>query len=136
MLMSILNYGGAITQLHVPDRNGNLGDVVLGFDSLPGYLQSNNPYFGALVGRYGNRIANAKFVLDGKTYSLAANNGKNNLHGGLRGFDKKIWKATASQTDSTASLKLEYFSKDGEEGFPGNLLVKILYTLTMNNGVK
>jgi aldose 1-epimerase len=136
MLVSILNYGGAITQLHVPDRNGNPGDVVLGFDSLPGYLQSNNPYIGALVGRYGNRIANAKFVLDGKTYSLAANNGKNSLHGGLRGFDKKIWKATTSQTDSTASLKLEYFSKDGEEGFPGNLLVTVIYTLTMNNELK
>ncbi|MFI5153021.1 MAG: aldose epimerase family protein [Chitinophagales bacterium] len=136
MLVSVLNYGGVITQLNVPDRNGNLGDVVLGFDSLSGFLQNNNPYFGALVGRYGNRIANARFVLDGKTYSLAANNGKNSLHGGSKGFDKKIWKATAAQTDSTASLKLEYFSKDGEEGFPGNLLVTVIYTLTMNNELK
>ena len=136
MLVSILNYGGTITQWLSPDRYGKYADVVLGFDSLSGYLQKNNPYMGALVGRYGNRIANAKFVLDGKTYTLAANNGPNSLHGGLKGFDKKIWKVTPIESDSSASLKLEYFSKDGEEGFPGNLKVTVIYTLTKNNELR
>jgi len=96
MAVSILNYGGTITSIIVPDRRAVPGDVVLGFDSLSGYLQKNNPYIGASIGRYGNRIAHAKFLLEGKTYTLAANNGKNSLHGGLKGFDKVIWKAAPS----------------------------------------
>src|SRR6202022_154892 len=91
--VKILNYGGTITNIIVPDKKGEPGDVVLGFDSLSGYLQKNNPFFGSLVGRYANRIAHAKFTLDGKTYSLAANNNGNTLHGGIKGFDKVIWKS-------------------------------------------
>ena len=91
MVVKILNYGGTVTDIITPDKNGKMGNVVLGFDSLSGYLQTGNPYFGCLVGRYANRIANAKFTLDGKEYTLAANNGANTLHGGLKGFDKVIW---------------------------------------------
>ena len=136
MTVKILNYGGIITSIVVPDRNGQPGDVVLGFDSLSGYLQKNNPYFGALIGRYGNRIAHAQFNLDGKKYQLAANNGSNTLHGGLKGFDKVIWKAKSLPGDSIISLKLDYTSKDGEEGFPGNLKATVIYSLTAENELK
>jgi aldose 1-epimerase len=132
MQASILNYGGIVTKLIVPDKNGTMGDVVLGFKSLDGYLQKNNPFFGALVGRYANRIANAKFNLDGKTYTLAPNDHGNSLHGGLKGFDKKMWTVT-KQNDS--SLKLTYQSKDGEEGYPGNLNVQVSYTLGSDNSL-
>jgi aldose 1-epimerase len=132
MTVKILNYGGTITDLIVPDRNGEKGNVVLGFDSLGGYLQTGNPYFGSLVGRYANRIANAKFVVEGKAYSLAPNNNGNTLHGGLKGFDKVIW--DAKQEDN--SLVLTYHSKDGEEGFPGNLHAQVVYTVTDNNELK
>jgi aldose 1-epimerase len=133
MQVSIIDYGGTITGMMVPDKNGNLGDVVLGFDSFDGYLQKNEPYFGALVGRYANRISKAKFTLDEKTYSLAANNNGNSLHGGNKGFDKVMWTA---QKISDSSLKLTYQSKDGEEGYPGNLNAQITYTLGSDNSLK
>lgn len=133
MVVKILNYGGAVTDIITPDKNGKMGDVVLGYDSLAGYLQTGNPYFGVLVGRYGNRIANAKFTLDGKEYTLAANNGPNTLHGGLKGFDKVIW---AVKSFDDASLHLSYLSKDGEEGYPGNLSVDVTYSLSDDNGLK
>jgi len=131
--VKIINYGGTITNLLVADKNNQVGDVVLGYNSLSGYQQTGNPYFGCLVGRYANRIANAKFILDGKTYTLAANNNGNTLHGGVKGFDKVIW--TVDAFDST-SLHLSYNSKDGEEGYPGNLQVKVIYSLSADNELK
>lgn len=132
--VKISNYGGTITSWIAPDNKGNKSDIVLGFNDLKGY-RSNSPYFGATVGRYGNRIADAKFTLDGKTYKLAANNGKNSLHGGLKGFDKVVWDA-APISDATSSLTLNYLSKDGEEGFPGNLRVSVKFTLSDENELK
>jgi aldose 1-epimerase len=131
----ILNYGGIIQSLKVPDRNGNLGDVVLGYDSLGGYL-TNSPYFGALIGRYGNRIARGHFTLDGVTYTLATNNYPNSLHGGVKGFDKVIWQATPGSSDTGQTLELTYVSHDGEEGYPGTLTVKAVYTLTEDNTLR
>ena len=128
----IMNYGGLVQSLSMPDRAGKFDDIVLGYDNLAGYLK-DTPYFGALVGRYGNRIGGGKFTLDGQTYTLATNNGPNSLHGGLKGFDKVVWnvvKATAN------SLELQYTSKDGEEGFPGNLKVTAVYTLTDDNALR
>ncbi len=133
MVVKILNYGGIVTDIITPDRNGTPGDVVLGYDSLSGYTQKGSPYFGALVGRYGNRIANAKFTLDGKSYTLAANNNGNTLHGGNQGFDKRVW--TANQKDDH-TLELTYESKDGEEGYPGNLKATVVYTVTGDNELK
>ena len=130
--LKVTNYGCRITSLLLPDKNGKCADVVLGFDSLAGYL-SNNPYFGAVVGRYGNRIAKGKFEIDGNQYTLAQNNGVNHLHGGLKGFDKVVWKAEDFATGNSVGLKLHYLSKDGEEGYPGNLNVDITYTLTDDN---
>lgn len=130
----ITNYGGIVTHFIAPDRNGKMGDVVLGYDSVQEY-EKDSPYFGCLVGRYGNRIAKGKFVLNGKTYSLAVNNGVNALHGGLRGFDKVVWSAEAVQ-GAEPTLALSYLSKDGEEGYPGNLAVKAVYTLTSDNGLR
>jgi aldose 1-epimerase len=118
----------------VPDKNGNFGDVVLGYDKLDDYVK-NNPFFGALVGRYGNRIAKGKFTLDGHEYTLALNNAPNNLHGGPVGFDKRVWKAATLLTADGPALQLNYLSKDGEEGFPGNLKVTATYTLTADNGL-
>ncbi|NNE76362.1 MAG: galactose mutarotase, partial [Pricia sp.] len=132
MTVEIITYGGRITSLTVPDKNGELQNVVLNFDSLDDYLKTN-PFFGALVGRYGNRIANAKFDLDGTEYSLAANNGENSIHGGLKGFDKVVWKVDEASADDKAILKLSYLSKDMEEGFPGNLDVNVTYTLNNDN---
>lgn len=132
MEADISTYGGIVVSLKTPDRTGKFADVELGFDDLKGYLASS-PYFGALVGRYGNRIAKGKFSLDGVEYTLAKNNGENSLHGGLRGFDKRVWKAKEA---SPESLELSYLSKDGEEGFPGNLSVTVTYTLTDNNELK
>lgn len=131
----ILTRGGVVRSLEVPDRNGKMADVVLGFDSLDGYLKEN-PYFGALIGRYGNRIANAKFALDGKAYQLAANNGPNSLHGGLKGFDKRVWTVKDADGGDNARLTLNYVSKDGEEGYPGSLDVTVTYTLTKANELK
>src|SRR6185503_12010755 len=133
MQVSVINYGGAVTRLVTPDKNGTMGDVVTGFESLEGFLQKGVPYFGALIGRYGNRIANAKFTLDGKTYTLPANNDGNSLHGGDKGFDKVYWNID-KQGDN--SLKLTYQSKDGEQGYPGNLNVEVIYTLTDDNSLK
>jgi len=134
MQVSILNYGGTVTKIITKDKDGKDGDVILGYDSLAGYLQKGNPYFGCLVGRYGNRIAKGHFTLDGTTYTLAQNNNGQSLHGGLKGFDKVMWTATKPAGDS--SLKLTYLSKDGEEGYPGNLSVEVVYTLTADNGLK
>jgi aldose 1-epimerase len=130
--VKILTYGGIVTSLKVPDRNGKLGDVVLGFDDLESYLKSN-PFFGALVGRYGNRIAKGKFTLNGKEYTLARNNDPNHLHGGIKGFDKVVWKAKEIAGKNGPGLVLTYVSKDGEEGYPGRLAVTVVYTLTNNN---
>ena len=134
MQVSIINYGGIVTRILTPDKNNEIGDVILGFESLSGYLQKNNPYFGALIGRYANRIANAKFTLDGKTYMLAANINGNSLHGGIKGFSKVIWKAEKLAGDS--SIKLTYQSKDGEEGYPGNVTTYVVYSLTTDNALK
>ena len=132
--VKISNYGGTITSWVTPDNKGNKSSIVLGFNELKGYL-AHPPYFGATVGRYGNRIANAKFTLNGKTYKLAANNGKNSLHGGLKGFDKVVWDA-APLADNTPSLTINYLSKDGEEGYPGNLKVSITFSLSDDNELK
>ena len=132
---TICSYGGIVTTLKVPDKNGKFGDVVLGYDTLAEYIKET-PYFGCLVGRYGNRIAKGKFTLNGKTYKLAVNNGPNALHGGLKGFDKVVWQAKAYLTANGPSLELAYLSKDGEEGYPGNLSVKAVYTLTEDNGLR
>ena len=131
--VSIMNYGGTVTKLLTPDKNGKLGDVVLGYDTLGGFLQTGNPYFNALIGRYGNRIAAGKFTLDGQAYTLAGNNNGNSLHGGNKGYDKVVW--TAKKL-SDSSLQLNYLSKAGEEGYPGNLNVQVVYTLTPDNGLK
>jgi aldose 1-epimerase len=132
---TISNYGGIVTSLKVPDRTGKFGDVVLGFDTLTKYVK-DSPYFGCLVGRYGNRIAKGKFSLDGQNYQLATNNIGNALHGGLKGFDKVVWEATPKVTAQGPSLKLTYVSKDGEEGYPGTLKVTATYTLTNKNELK
>ncbi|MEO8819472.1 MAG: aldose epimerase family protein [Ginsengibacter sp.] len=132
--VTITNYGGTVTSFVTPDKNGKYSSVIVGFDSLAPYLQ-HPPYFGALIGRYGNRIGDAKFSLDGTVYHLAANDGKNTLHGGIKGFDKVVWDASVPN-DSVPSLTLKYLSKDGEEGFPGNLNVTVTYTLTNDNGLK
>ena len=139
MTVKITNYGGIVTSVRVPDKDGKPGEVVLGFDSLAPYLDSlykaECPYFGAIIGRYGNRIAQAKFTLDGKTYTLAANNKANHLHGGKTGFDKVVWQVEPMD-GKEPGLKLTYASKDGEEGYPGNLAVTVIYTLTDANELK
>ncbi|HTL58813.1 MAG TPA: aldose epimerase family protein [Candidatus Limnocylindrales bacterium] len=131
----ISNYGGIVVSLKVPERNGKLSDVVLGYDNLDGYLKET-PYFGALIGRYGNRIARGKFTLDGKEYTLATNNYPNALHGGNKGFDKVVWQPMILANPSGPALKLTYLSKDGEEGYPGNLSITVIYSLTEDNGLK
>ena len=128
----VITYGAILTDLIVPDRDGKAGDVVLGFDNLDGYLKGH-PFFGATVGRVGNRIAGGKFSLDGKDYTLAVNNGPNSLHGGLKGFDKVVWKVEAADD---RSVKLSYVSKDGEEGYPGTLSVTVTYTVTDDDAVR
>ncbi|MGA8491096.1 MAG: aldose epimerase family protein [Terriglobales bacterium] len=128
----ITNYGGTVVSLKVPDRNGKLDDVVLGYDNLEGY-ETGKAYIGATVGRYANRIAHAKFTLDGITYTLEKNNGDNHLHGG---FNKRVWHAKDVSSKAGQALELTYLSKDGEEGFPGNLPVKVVYTLTDKNELK
>ncbi|HSW27987.1 MAG TPA: aldose epimerase family protein [Longimicrobiales bacterium] len=125
----VITYGAIIQSLKVPDRSGALGDVVLGFDDLAGYL-GETPYFGALIGRYGNRIGGARFELDGTTYRLAANNGANHLHGGVRGFDKVVWDAEPVESGSGAAVVFRRTSPAGEEGYPGALSVEVTYTLT------
>ncbi len=130
----VTNYGGIILSLRVPDRNGRFDDVVLGYDSLAGYL-AESPYFGALIGRYGNRIAKGRFTLDGRQYTLATNNGVNHLHGGLKGFDKVVWTAEPFENDQGMGLVLTYVSPDGEEGYPGTLSARVTYTLTDDNAL-
>ncbi|MEO1013074.1 MAG: aldose epimerase family protein [Bacteroidota bacterium] len=132
MEVDIITYGGRITSLKVPDKNGAFKNVVLGFDSLESYL-APNPYHGALIGRYSNRIANASFSLDGKKYPLAKNNGENHLHGGIHGFDKVIWQASEETGVDFARLRLTYRSIHMEEGYPGNLDIQVTYTLTAEN---
>ena len=127
--LKAIGYGGIITSLRVPDRNGKLDDVVLGFDSLEGYLKPP-PFFGAIIGRYGNRIGKAQFTLDGTTYKLAANNGPNHLHGGVKGFDKVLWTVEPVGNNALAFTRT---SADGEEGYPGNLRTRVTYTLTDKN---
>ena len=131
----IMNYGATLLSLEVPDKNGNLADITLGFDTLDEYINIRN-FFGVTVGRYANRIGGAKFVLNGVEYKLAANNGKNHLHGGLKGFNKAVWNAEEKQTKDGLSVMLSYVSKDGEEGYPGNLSCTVTYTLTENNELK
>jgi aldose 1-epimerase len=123
-----ITYGGIITSIRVPDRNGHLGDIVLGYDSLAGYLKAT-PYFGAIVGRYANRIAGARFTLDGKTYRLPANDGKNSLHGGTTGFDKVLWIAQPFESDSGVGLVLTHTSPAGDQGYPGSLTARVTYRL-------
>ena len=136
MTVRILTYGGIVQSLRVPDKNGNFGDVVLGYDTLDGYL-TNSPYFGALIGRYGNRIAKGHFTLDGVTYTLATNTWPNSLHGGIKGFDKVVWKVVqAENTPQGPQLELSYVSPDGEEGYPGTLRVTALYTITPDNSLR
>jgi aldose 1-epimerase len=132
--VKITNYGGIVTSFVTADKAGNKSSIVVGFTSLSYYLQKP-PYFGALIGRYGNRIGDAKFTLDGKEYKLAANNGKNALHGGLKGFDKVVW-TPEIMSDTVPMLMLSYMSKDGEEGYPGNLKVMVHYTLTNDDELK
>lgn len=132
MEVRVMTYGAIIVSLKAPDQNGTPGDVVLGYDSLAGYLR-DSPYFGAVVGRYGNRIAKGRFALDGTEYKLAVNNGPNHLHGGLRGFDKVVWAAEPFDDSSGVGVHLTYTSPDGEEGYPGTLRAEVTYTLTARN---
>ena len=133
--VTITNYGGIVTSLTAPDKDGNFADVVLGFDTLEPYLE-RHPYFGATIGRYGNRIAFGKFTLDGTEYTLAANNDANHLHGGNDGFDRVVWHAEEATRDDAVGLKLHYLSKDMEEGYPGNLDVHVEYWLTNDNALE
>ncbi len=135
MRVQVITYGGIITALYVPDRRGDLGDVVLGYNALDGYV-TKNPYFGCITGRFANRIAGGRFTLDGTTYQLAINHGPNHLHGGQVGFDKRVWQAAVEEGDSAVSLALAYLSKDGEENYPGNLLVTVTYTLMSENTLR
>ena len=135
LVMTVTNYGGIVVSLTVPDKAGNLGDIVLGFSAVADYVK-NSPYYGCIVGRYGNRIGKAKFSLDGQEYALAANNGENSLHGGVKGFDKVIWAAKEVKTDNAVGVELKYLSKDMEEGFPGNLDATVTYWLTNDNEFK
>jgi aldose 1-epimerase len=135
MKAEITNYGGIIVSLTAPDRDGQLADVVLGFDTLDEYV-AHNPFFGCLVGRFGNRIAQGKFTLDGAQVVLAQNDGENHLHGGLKGFDKKVWQAQAFESAVGPALKLCYTSPDGQEGYPGTLSVEVVYTLRDDNALQ
>src|SRR5689334_10906359 len=132
MKVDIMTYGGTLVSLTAPDRSGKFGDVILGMDDVPAY-EKGTAYFGALIGRYGNRIGKAQFTLEGKTYKLPANDNGNTLHGGTKGFDKRIWTA---KPGAGAELELTYVSKDGEEGFPGTLTAKVVYSLTDQNELK
>lgn len=135
MKVRIMNYGGTIVSMEVPDRDGKMGDVSLGFDTADGYL-GEHPNFGTLIGRYGNRIGKAQFTLDGKTYKLAVNNGENHLHGGLVGYGRKIWATKAVDDAPDATIELKYTSADGEENYPGKLDVTVQYILTADNALE
>ena len=131
----VMTYGGILTELWVPDRDGALGDVVLGFDNLAQY-ETENPYFGCITGRVANRIAEGQFTLDGTTYSVAVNNGPNHLHGGIKGFDKVVWDADVVEQPDGEALRLRYTSPNGEEGYPGTLSVEVTYVLTRENALR
>jgi aldose 1-epimerase len=135
MKARITNYGGIVVSLTAPDRNRKWADVVLGYNTLDEYVKAS-PYFGCITGRYANRIANGQFKLDGATYNLAKNNGPNSLHGGKVGFDKKLWMAETKMTRRGPALHLRYLSKNGEEGYPGNLWTRVVYTLTNDNALR
>jgi len=135
MVAKISTYGAILTELHVPDRTGKMDDVVLGFSDLKTYL-AGHPYFGSTVGRYANRIAKGKFTLNGKEYTLAVNNGPNHLHGGLKGFDKQVWRAEPVGSTDGQAVKFSYVSRDGEEGYPGTVSVEVTYTLTERNEIR
>ena len=135
MVVKLINYGGIVVSLEAPDREGNIADVALGYETLEEYLDET-PYFGALVGRYGNRISEGKFTLAGKDYHLAVNDGPNHLHGGTKGFDKVVWDAVEVESEEGVAVKLTYLSPDGQEGYPGNLRCTIIYTLTDQNELK
>jgi len=135
MRVKLTNYGAITVSVEVPDKNGKVADVTLGYDTLDGWLKSTS-YFGATVGRYANRIAKGKFTLDGQTYTLATNNGENALHGGIKGFDKVVWNAEPIKAADSVGVKFTYLSKDGEEGYPGNLNVTVVYTLNNANEFK
>ncbi|HEU4541493.1 MAG TPA: aldose epimerase family protein [Jiangellaceae bacterium] len=136
MEVTVITYGGILQSIKVPDRRGRLANVTLGFDNLDDYVERNDPYFGAIIGRYGNRIGGASFTLDGVTYQLPANNGPNTLHGGNVGFDKRVWTVTDTFSDAdSVGLDLTYTSPDGEEGFPGELVTTVTYTLTNDNEI-
>lgn len=136
MVLKVTEYGLIMTEIHVPDRHGRIGNVALGFDNLERYLQGH-PFFGAIAGRVANRIAKGSFTLDGKAYTLAVNNGPNHLHGGLQGFDKKVWKCSGVHvSDGKAAITFTYTSADGEEGYPGKLAVVVTYTLTDDNEIR
>ncbi|KRF28130.1 aldose epimerase [Paenibacillus sp. Soil787] len=137
MQAAIMNYGAIMLTLKVPDRNGNLEDVLLGYGTLEDFIRTGNkPYFGTALGRYANRIANGRFTLDGVSYQLSVNEDHNTLHGGKKGFNKKVWAAEEVYHDDSVGLAMYYVSKDGEEGFPGNLAVKLVYTLTNDNELR
>ena len=135
MQAKIINFGATLVSLTAPDKNGKYEDVTLGYDNINDYAEGTS-YFGAIVGRYGNRIGKGKFTLDGKEYQLTINNGENHLHGGIKGFNKVIWNAEPETTDSTQSLKLTYLSPDGDQGYPGNLNITVVYTLHENNSLE
>ncbi|MEX0332594.1 MAG: aldose epimerase family protein [Puniceicoccaceae bacterium] len=132
LVLKVTDYGAIVTELHVPDRDGNLGDVVLGYEKLEDYL-IETPYFGCVVGRYGNRIGKGQFEIDGISYQLTINNNENHLHGGNQGFDKVLWQSEPSSTEDSASVTFRYTSPDGEEGYPGNLSATVVYTLDDKN---
>ncbi len=135
MVVKITNYGGIVTEIWVPDKNGMLEDVVLGFNNLTDYL-GDHPYFGCIVGRYANRIAAGKFTLDGKEYTLVKNNGNNHLHGGIKGFDKVLWKSKEQSGRDSVAVRLQYESNDGEEGYPGKLSVSVIYAMNNKNELR
>ena len=135
MIVTIINYGAIVTSLFVPDKEGVLADIVLGYETLKEYVEDRS-YFGATVGRIGNRVADGKFVLDGVEYELARNDGENHLHGGIKGFNKRIWVPEIIDRRGIPTLKMTYLSKDGEEGYPGNLRISVSYSLTNDNGLK
>ena len=135
MEVNVITYGGAIQSIMVPDKNGHLADVALGFDNLDGYLKTDT-YFGALIGRYGNRIAKGEFALDGKAYHLPINNGPNTLHGGTKGFNTKVWAASPIESPNSVGVELTLWSPDGDMGFPGDLAVTVRYTLDNNNDLR
>ncbi|MDG1892971.1 MAG: galactose mutarotase [Verrucomicrobiota bacterium] len=134
LVAKVMTYGALLTEMQVPDRDGKFGDITLGFKQLEDYL-NGHPYFGATAGRYANRIANGHFKLDGVDYNLAKNNDPNHLHGGIKGFDKRVWSARPLDTEGEASVEFTYLSADGEEGYPGNLECKVIYTLTEENAL-